>query len=152
MPGWMLLNDPPLASDAAYTAAKAAPACVGLPLIPTLFLYSDFNRSLNDVGGCLHLARVVADRDVATVVAEPVAVGRLGVGRDVAPALHLVLGEKAFLRRSERERVADVEDIRGAALPFSCSTALISSCLLPSGFASLTLMPYFLEKSSMIAP
>ncbi len=55
MPGWMLLNDPPLASDAAYTAAKAAPACVGLPLIPTMFSYSDFKRSLNDVGAVFTL-------------------------------------------------------------------------------------------------
>ena len=39
-----------------------------------------------------------------------------------------------------------------AEVPFSCFTALTSSWLVPSGFAELTLMPYFAVKSLMIVP
>ena len=38
---------------AAYTAAKAAPACLGFPFRATWFLYSGLSRSANEVGACL---------------------------------------------------------------------------------------------------
>lgn len=50
MPGWMLSNEPPLASAVAQTALKAALALVGSPLRATLFLYSGLSRSASDVG------------------------------------------------------------------------------------------------------
>ena len=56
MPGSMLLSDPPLASDAAYTAENAALAWVGLPLIATWFLYMGLSRSAKEVGGVFTLA------------------------------------------------------------------------------------------------
>ena len=51
MPGMMSSKLPPLASDAAITAAKAAPASRGSPFKDTWPLYSGFSRSANVAGG-----------------------------------------------------------------------------------------------------
>ena len=51
MPGMMSSKLPPLASDAAITAAKAAPASRGSPLSATWPLYSGFFRSAKVFGG-----------------------------------------------------------------------------------------------------
>ena len=51
MPGMMSSKLPPLASDAAITAANAAPASRGSPLSATWPLYSGFFRSANVFGG-----------------------------------------------------------------------------------------------------
>jgi hypothetical protein len=42
--------EPPLASEAITTPAKAAPACVGSPFSATLPLYSGLSRSARLVG------------------------------------------------------------------------------------------------------
>ena len=47
MPGMMSSNEPPLASEAAITAAKAAPASRGSPLSATRPSYSGSLRSAN---------------------------------------------------------------------------------------------------------
>ncbi len=46
----MLSNDPPFATAAAYTPAKADPAVVGLPFSATMPWYSGLRRSANDMG------------------------------------------------------------------------------------------------------
>ena len=49
----MSSKEPPLASEAAYTPAKAEPDLVGLPFSATLPLYSGLSRSAKLVGQVL---------------------------------------------------------------------------------------------------
>ena len=116
-----------------------------------LVLTSGLSRSGERGRRGLDLGRVVADGHVAAVVGEPGAVRALRrpgccSGRD------LVRGQEALLGVLTANVVPMSRTSGARAWPLSWSTALSSSWLEPSGFASLILMPYLAVKSFMIAP
>ena len=78
----------------------------------------------------LDLGRVVADGHVAAVVRVPVAVGVLGVSRDVAPGRHLVRSPQMVVGALDGERRAHVDHVGRAALALEL---LHGGDLLPAG-------------------
>src|SRR5947208_982827 len=95
MPGWMLSNEPPSARAAAYTAPKAEPDFVGVPLSATCPLYSGLSRSLKLVGqrhrmqGALLLGRRGQGADAAD------GLGRARGGRVLAVGAGRRVGSRA---------------------------------------------------------
>ncbi len=103
-PGWMSSAVPLFCRAASSTAAMAAPACVGSPLILVVGAEEILQRLRRGDG-----LRVVADRHETRVVVDPEAGRLLVVGGDVIPRLDLVRRELVGVR--ERDGGAEVERV-----------------------------------------
>ena len=116
MPGWTLSRLPPLASDGGQDAGQRRVGLGRVAVERDLRLVLRVVQGLQGGRRVLHLVGVVADGDVASVVVVPKTLGVLLRVGDLRPGGDLVGRELAGRGAGGGGGLADVHDVRGAAL------------------------------------